>query len=208
MRRTSRAPAARVSMMALIAPLVVVLLAACAKKEEEVYATPDYPTWQRTTDIVLDYPIPGHMDRLRIPRMNAIGFSVVPTIDGAKLHWDFPEGTVIVKEVYATTKPAPGEAPVQLTIMVKDPTDQRSQGGWLWLTKDLPNGKETVFTGNFCVTCHANANEPYPYNDKNPNSEFRDYVYFVPKEAAARVQSGGSAKTTSTSEADEYGTKY
>ena len=94
-----------------------------------MYATSDYPTWRKTTDIVLDYPIPGHMDRLRIPRMNAIGFSVVPTRVEGKFHWDFPENTVIVKEVYATPKPAPGEGPVQLTIMVKAPEDPRSQGG-------------------------------------------------------------------------------
>ncbi|MGO8694740.1 MAG: hypothetical protein ACLQMF_13845, partial [Rectinemataceae bacterium] len=52
--------------------LIVSLLGSCVKKEERIYATPDYPTWKKTTDIVLDYPIPGHMDRFRIPRMNAI----------------------------------------------------------------------------------------------------------------------------------------
>ncbi len=168
--------------------LIVSLLGSCVKKEERIYATPDYPTWKKTTDIVLDYPIPGHMDRFRIPRMNAIGFSAVPTLDRGKLHWDFPEGTVIVKEVYPSSKPTPGERPVQLTIMVKAPDDPRSQGGWLWITRNLPDGKEQIFTGNFCVTCHTNANEAYPYNDKNPNLEFRDYVFFVPKEAAARAK--------------------
>ncbi len=38
---------------------------------------------------------------------------------------------------------------------------------------------------NFCITCHANANEKHPYGDKNPNEEFRDYVYFVPGEGHA-----------------------
>jgi hypothetical protein len=128
--------------------------------------------------------------------MNAKGFGVVPTpavptLAGGKLSWDFPEDTVIVKEVYASAYPGPGEKPIQLTIMAKDPTDRRAQGGWLWITKDLPDGRESVFTGNFCVTCHANANERHPYGDGNPDEEFRDYVYFVPGKAAPRGQASG-----------------
>ncbi len=161
-------------------------LAGCTDAKQPVFATPDYHAWQRTTDVILDYPIPGHQDRFRIPRMNAIGFAAKPTIDNGKQRWDFPVGTIIVKEVYATPKPTPGEQPIQLTLMVKAPRDSHSQGGWLWITRDLPNGKETVFMGNFCITCHANANEKHPYGDGNPNEEFRDYVYFVPGEGHAR----------------------
>ena len=141
-------------------------------------------------NVVLDYPIPGHQDRFRIPRMNAVGFTVTPTVDGGKRHWDFPDGTVIVKEVYKTPKPAAGETPIQLTIMVKAPKDPHAQGGWLWITRDLPNGKETVFMGNFCITCHSNANEKHPYGDGNPNEEFRDYVYFVPGEGGSKSGAG------------------
>jgi hypothetical protein len=89
---------------------------------------------------------------------------------------------VIVKKVYKTPKPAAGEKPIQLTIMVKTPKDPHAQGGWLWITRDLPDGKESVFMGNFCITCHANANEKHPYGDGNPREKFRDYVYFVPGE--------------------------
>ena len=156
-------------------------LAACTARQTTIYATPDYHSWQKTTNVVLDYPIPGHQNRFRIPRMNGIGFTAKPALENGKRHWDFPEGTVIVKEVYATQKAAGGE-PIQLTIMVKAPRDPHSQGGWLWITRDLPNGKESVFMGNFCITCHANANEKHPYGDGNPNEEFRDYVYFVPGE--------------------------
>jgi hypothetical protein len=162
-----------------------VVLAGCAAERPIEYATPDYHSWRRTTDVVLDYPIPGHQDRFRIPRMNAIGFSAKPTLQNGRKRWDFPAGTVIVKEVYATTRPAAGEPPIQLTIMVKVPKDPRSQGGWLWITRALPDGKEAVFNGNFCITCHANANEKHPYGDGNPNEEFRDYVYFVPGEGGS-----------------------
>ncbi|MGA2479872.1 MAG: cytochrome P460 family protein [Spirochaetia bacterium] len=162
----------------------------CAATKTAVYATPDYPTWRLTTNVILNYPIPGHQDRFRIPRMNGVGFAAKPTIENGKRRWDFPEGTVIVKEVYQTAKPAAGEAPIQLTIMVKAPKDPHSQGGWLWITCDFPNGKETVFMGNFCVTCHANANERHPYGDGNPKEEFRDYVYFVPGEGKPGSDAG------------------
>ncbi len=177
-------PARRIVLPAAFLPLCAALLAlaGCPAEKQPVYATPDYPSWARTTSVVLDYPIPGHQDRFRIPRMNAVGFTARPAIVDGKRRWDFPVGTIIVKEVYRTTKPAPGERPIQLTIMVKAPKDPHAQGGWLWLTRDLPNGRETVFMGNFCITCHANANEKQPYGDGNPKEEFRDYVYFVPGE--------------------------
>jgi hypothetical protein len=165
-------------------PLFAVLgmLAGCAAEKTIVYATPDYHSWKRTTDVVLDYPIPGHQNRLRIPRMNDVGYTVTPSTDTGRRRWEFPQGTVIVKEIYLTQKPGPAEKPIQLTIMVKAPRDSRSQGGWLWITRDLPDGKEAVFMGNYCITCHANANEKHPYGDGNPSEEFRDYVYFVPGE--------------------------
>ncbi len=176
-----QAPIART----LVFPAVLFSLLAitgCTKREATAYATPDYRRWKPTTDVVLDYPIPGHQDHFRIPRMNAIGFTATPTMVGKKRRWDFPVGTVIVKEVYASTKPMPEDQPIQLTIMAKEPQDPRAQGGWLWITQDLPDGKEAVFMGNFCITCHANANEKHPYGDGNPNEEFRDYVFFVPGE--------------------------
>ena len=86
------------------------LMVGCAAEKPPVYATPDYHSWKRTTDVVLDYPIPGHQDRFRIPRMNDVGFTVKPTNDNGKRHWDFPVGTIIVKEVYQTPKARGGRA--------------------------------------------------------------------------------------------------
>jgi hypothetical protein len=177
---TGRHAAIRAVLPTLLAAICI--LAGCSEKKQPVFATLDYHSWKKTTDVVLNYPIPGHQDRFRIPRMNDVGFTAKPSMDNGKRRWDFPEGTIIVKEVYQTSKPAPDELPIQLTIMVKAPSDPHSQGGWLWITRDLPDGKEAVFMGNFCITCHANANEKHPYGDGNPNEEFRDYVYFVPGE--------------------------
>ena len=191
--------ARRSAFLTFFLPLLAVfgILVSCAAEKPPVYATPVYHSWKRTTDVVLDYPIPGHQNRFRIPRMNDVGFTVKPTIDNSKRLWNFPVGTIIVKEVYQTPKPAPGEQPIQLTIMVKAPKDPHSQGGWLWITRDLPNGKEAVFMGNFCITCHANANEKHPYGDGNPKEEFRDYVYFVPGEGGpgSRVGPLGASGT-------------
>jgi hypothetical protein len=55
-----------------------------------------------------------------------------------------------VKEVCKTPMPAGGDPPIQLTILVKASNGPHSQGGWLWITRDLPNGKQSVFMGNFC----------------------------------------------------------
>ena len=59
-------------------------LVSCAAGKPPVYATPDYHSWKRTTDVVLDYPIPGHQNRFRIPRMNEVGFTAKPTVDNGK----------------------------------------------------------------------------------------------------------------------------
>ncbi len=180
--------------------LASILAFSACSPEPEIYAPADYTDWARTTDTVLDYPIPGHENRLRIPRMNAIGFTASPAKTGNRLIWNFPEGTVIVKEVFSSAKPSPGEKPIQLTIMAKDPKDKRSNGGWLWITKSLPDGQETVFTGNFCITCHENANEKHPYGDRNPDEDFRDYLYFVPGESLPMPPTASTSFTVPPSE--------
>jgi hypothetical protein len=44
--------------------------------------------------------------------------------------------------------------------------------------RDTASGQEKVIDYEFCYDCHANANEPHPYGDRNPHGEFRDYVFF------------------------------
>lgn len=170
---------ARLAVISLVAASL--LLYSCPRPEARSLLPPDWRDWRKTTELVLNYPIPGHEDRLRVPRMNETGFASIPVSPGA---WDFPSGTVIAKEVYASKAPAAGEAPILATAMVKAPGDPRAKGGWIWVSKDLATGKESVFTTAFCVTCHANANEAHPYGDKNPKAEFRDFVFMVPLAAA------------------------
>ncbi|RPJ03990.1 MAG: hypothetical protein EHM28_14230, partial [Spirochaetaceae bacterium] len=78
--------------------------------------------------------------------------------------------------------PSTDAKPTSLTVMIKSPDDPRARGGWLWIVKNPATNRETVMRNQFCITCHANANESHPYGDKNPNREFRDYVFFVYEE--------------------------
>jgi hypothetical protein len=168
--------------------LAVSLLTACAPKPAAVALIPDdYSSWRRTTDLRLDYPIPGHEDNFRIIYMNDTGFGFSRTAEGQSERVVFPEGTVIAKEVYAGSAPEPGAKPMMVTAMIKDSDNADGKGGWVWVTKDLAMGKETVITGDFCFTCHTNANEAHPYGDKNQDEGFCDYVFFVP-EGTSEVQ--------------------
>jgi hypothetical protein len=181
-------PAARVALrgaggavLAAALAATILLALSCSRPEAaRRYLDVDYSNWRRTTATPLDYPIPGHEDHFRIIRANGLAFSGARKEAGGKTFWSFPEGTLIIKEVYPTPHPVPGERPAMLTAMVKAPDDPRSRGGWLWIVKQLPGGSETVFGDSFCVTCHANANERHPYGDRNPTEEFRDYVFFPP----------------------------
>lgn len=100
--------------------------------------------------------------------------------NGRQRH-EYPEGTIIVKEIYkGLEEPEEGEEPISLTIMIKAPQHSDAQNGWLWISKTFHPEKEQIIEHEFCMDCHANANEPHPYGDKNPNNEYRDFVYFPP----------------------------
>jgi hypothetical protein len=158
-----------------------VVFASCRKKEKVPLVPDDYRSWNKTIDEVLDYPIPGHESNCRIIYINATGEQVQPTKKNNRVFYDYPEGTIIVKEIYAGLKPPKeDEIPEKLTVMIKDAQHPNSRNGWLWIVKDVKTGEETIIDYEFCVECHANANEPHPYGDKNPNGDFRDYAYFLP----------------------------
>lgn len=170
-------PAAPLAVLALV--VTVLAATACSPSAPKSRVPGDWTTWRKSVDRILNYTIPGHGDKARVIYVNALGWEYAGRAGSGRL--EFPEGTVVVKEIYASGNPAPGEKPVTLDVMVKAPGDPDSRGGWLWLVKDLASGKETVMTSTFCQTCHANANSPHPYGDKNPEGAFRDYLYFPPK---------------------------
>jgi hypothetical protein len=93
----------------------------------------------------------------------------------------YPKGTIIVKEAYRGLQaPKPGQEPVVIYAMIKDPGNPKARGGWVWVLKDAAVGRETVYQSPLCFDCHSAANESFPYGDKNPDADFRDYVFFPP----------------------------
>jgi hypothetical protein len=164
---------------ALLIGTMFVLLTGCSKKKNEEISIPqDYPSWQRTTEKDLDYMIPGHGDTIRRIYINDIGTEVEISQEEGRDLYNYPEGTVIVKEHYPSQSAAENKEIESITAMIKAPQDPRARGGWLWLSKDPDTGETRVFTQEFCITCHENANEAHPYGDENREEEFRDYVFF------------------------------
>ncbi|MCF7928303.1 MAG: cytochrome P460 family protein [Spirochaetales bacterium] len=151
--------------------------ASCSNKEETLLPD-DYSEWKRTTSEELDYPIPGHEEHYRRIFINETGTEPAVTEQNGRRIYDYPDGTIIIKEIYEGLDYQEGDQPARLTAMIKDRDNSQSRGGWLWVVKDLESEKEQIFDGELCVTCHANANEAHFYGDNNPDEEFRDYVFF------------------------------
>ena len=154
------------------------LLSSCAPAGEKTLVPGDWASWRKPTEKILNYSIPGHGDKARVIHVNAAGWDYAGKAGTGRL--DFPAGTVIVKEIYASGNPAAGEKPVTLDAMIKDPSNPDARGGWLWVVKDLASGKETLIKTTFCQSCHAGANAVHPYGDRNPQGLFRDCLFFPP----------------------------
>jgi hypothetical protein len=156
--------------------LAVSLLAGgCAKEAGESMVPLDYAQWPSTVDGPLDYTIPGHTQEVRTIYINQVGTTVVPETVGGRITYEYPEGTIIIKENFTN---ADDEEPNNLTVMIKDSDNAEASGGWLWLNRDFSSGRERSFGDDFCFPCHLNANERHPYGDGNADREFRDYVYY------------------------------
>ena len=160
---------------------LITALIACHQPPQVPEIPADYSTWNTTTDIVLDYPIPGHESHFRKIYINPLGETVRITKTANRTICNFPEGTIIVKEIYDSLDPPhEHQAPDLLTVMIKNSEHPQSRGGWLWLSQDYETKKIHIIDYEFCVDCHTNANERHRYGDGNPEAEFRDYVYFIP----------------------------
>ncbi len=169
---------AAVLLRVILGFLILGGVSGCGPGREEPFLPVDYSDWKRTTDIELDYPIPGHENRYRRIFINNVGEGLTIRQGELGAVHAYPEGTVILKEVFSTLRPGADERPVQLTAMIKRPEDSRSRGGWIWVVLNTESGEQTVFANELCVTCHANANEGHPYGDRNEENEFRDFVFF------------------------------
>ena len=151
------------------------LLSGCAEEPQVPLVPTDYLSWSSTVDEVLEYQIPGHTQALRKIYINRIGTSVVPEVIEGRVSYDYPEGTVLLKENFTNADDA---KPNNITVMIKDAKNPDGRGGWVWVNKNVATGNEHVFSNEFCFSCHQNANERHPYGDLNSKREFRDYVYY------------------------------
>lgn len=172
-----RAPR-RLASGTVFAVAAALCLAACSPATRKELVPAEWPAWRKTTNVELNYPIPGHEDRYRVIRINDLGWDYAAGVGQGRMI--FPDGTIVAKEIYSTGTPAAGEKPVMLTAMVKASGDPAARGGWLWVVKDLSTGSENVVTGAFCFTCHTNANEPHPYGNRNVDGRFCDFLFFPP----------------------------
>lgn len=157
--------------------LATLLLTTC-RKEPGRLVPEEYSGWKSTTDAELNYPIPGHEEHYRKIFINSTGEMVSTEIRGDGLYYEYPDETMIIKEVYNNLILDADDRPVQLTVMIKDPEHPQSWGGWIWMAVDFETRNEQIISYEFCYDCHRNANENHPYGDGNPNAEFRDYVFF------------------------------
>jgi len=165
------------------------LFQACARPAPVALIPAGYGSWPTTTTLRLDYPIPGHEDRFRVIHINAKGLAFTRSgSDPERI--EFPEGTIIAKDIFGVSNPGPADKPVMVTAMMKSGNDPAARGGWVWVVKNLEKGDETVMSGDFCVRCHDNANEKHPYGWKNPDSAFADYVFFIPGTDSGAVYDG------------------
>lgn len=176
--------------------LSFLLLTSCSKKEPLLLRVSEYPAWTKTVPDILSYPIPGHEDKYRRIFISPEGIAPRIETEGERKLYQYPTDTQIIKEILPPNWNG-SDPPLMLTAMVKRPQDPRARGGWLWIVYTPGTGKETVITEEFCITCHGNANEPHPYGDKNPNNEFRDYLFF-PYPPAQPVQGAKSEEPKNT----------
>ena len=165
-------------MLTLLMPAVLSVLASCGAEEQVPLVSMDYSGWEQTVDEPILRTIPGHGETVRRIFINDVGASVEPQTSGSDTHWDYPDGTVIVKEVFSGEAPDLSSDPDALAVMIKNPDDERARGDWIWVVRDVASGAERIFDNTYCITCHGDANENHPYMDGNPEEEFRDYVFF------------------------------
>lgn len=172
----------RVHQLLWVGLLVLIGVAACRSNRTIPLVPADYHSWQQPTQSLLNYPIPGHESHFRKIFINQIGMTVRITENNQRMFYDFPEGTIIVKEIYEGLEPpATDEPPLTLTVMIKQSDHPQARGGWLWVVKNINTQKEQIIDYELCVDCHANANEKHPYGDQNPRNAFRDFVFFPPR---------------------------
>ena len=167
--------ALKLDFLKLVCLFIVMTVIGCASEEVVQLIPKDYATWVSTVEEPLTYRIPGHTSLYRVIYINEIGTQVsVDATEGGK-RYEYPPGTIIAKASHPDSE---GKEEPDLTVMIKKPDHPQALSGWIYLSKDAGSDQENIFSAEFCIDCHTNANERHPYGDKNRLNEFRDFVFF------------------------------
>ncbi len=171
----------RIGRYAGMALALALLAGACTPSEAPAppFSLPDdWRRWRRPVEGLIDTPVPGHGMSIRRIYANPAAFSPrVTRSDGRVVRVELPEGATVVKQIFEDRAEV-GQVPGRLFIMHKDPDHRMATFGWRFFIQK-PDGPPTPVTSKACHGCHAAANEPHPYFDKNPSGVFRDCL-FVP----------------------------
>jgi hypothetical protein len=115
--------------------------------------------WYKDSDSVLRSSGPSAHKRYFRVRFNKTAKNALTDQGKLPVGGSFPEGSLIVKELYDTTT---GEMKL-LAILFKDPLSNYSANGWLW-AELKPDGGEYVTAkekGVQCVSCHGTNSRDY-----------------------------------------------
>jgi hypothetical protein len=155
--------------------LIILFGAGCKNSKSDIYTVPDYKDWKKPVPEVLNYPVPAHGTENRVIYGNDLAFKVGYTLNNGRKIYRFPDGAVIIKENFAPEDTELKGKP-DLTIMVKDSAGEGALDGWHYYMK---HGDEPAMPvrNKMCIDCHSAANESFPYFDKNPDEDFRDYIF-------------------------------
>ncbi len=157
--------------------LCIAIPASCSKEKTLAFDIPkDYRLWKKPVKL-LDYPVPGHGATYRVIYANDVSYKVKKNKDAdGNDQVVFPDGSVIIKEVYKNRKDINWADP-QLTIMVKESTNEYAQAGWLYFVRQPGEKQAKLLHGRMCIGCHEAANDKHPYFDGNATGIFRDYIF-------------------------------
>ncbi|MFM7022109.1 MAG: cytochrome P460 family protein [Flavobacteriales bacterium] len=151
--------------LAVITSLSVMLFAAACTKEiiedpstvesifKETNSSKGYTFYKNDSSIVHSSPESGHNAYFRV-RFNAIAAAALTDNGKLPAGKSFPEGSVIVKDLYNTQN---GERVLFSVLKKESKNEYSSAKGWIWLEYDQ-TGKEIykiTNKGDGCESCHS-----------------------------------------------------
>lgn len=146
--------------------IAITFLFACSTKKDEGVVVSDatlfniaqtvssFSYYKNSTDTLLSDPTSPHGGYMRV-RFNQKVMSVMNDSATRIISTTFPEGSMVVKEIYDT----PGGPLLELAIMYKVAGASNGAGGWVW-NEMLPDGSveySTANKGSECIDCHRGA---------------------------------------------------